>query len=398
MKILVVCQYFHPEQFRVNDVCFELVAMGHEVTVLTGLPNYPSGVIHSDYRRGRKRRESINGVDVVRAPLVGRGTGSFRLALNYLSFALSSSAKALLMQRDFDVIFVYQLSPITMAIPALLLKQLTGRRVLLYCQDLWPESVLAVGIGRDSLVYDVLLTMSRWIYRRVDRIAISSRMFQEYFKDTIGLQDDTPYLPVYADSHFEEVKASCANGDVTNLVFAGNIGEMQSIETIVRAASELRDRRDIRWHIVGDGSARQKCELLTRELGLDTGVFYGHRPVSDMSLYYSMADAFLVTLKADKVMSYTLPYKVQSYMASGKPIIAAIDGETRMVIEEARCGSCCGAEDYVGLAKAVMDFADQKGKYQHCGSNARAYYEKHFRKDQFMEKLVSLLREAAEGV
>lgn len=398
MKILVVCQYFYPEQFRVNDVCFELATMGHEVTVLTGLPNYPSGVVGGEYRWGRRRCETINGVRVVRAPLIGRGRGAFRLAINYVTFALSSTIRAAFLERDFDVIFVYQLSPITMAFPALFLRRLTAKPVLLYCQDLWPESVVAGGIARESMVYRLVLGMSRWIYNRADGIAISSRMFDEYFRGIIGYEGDITYLPVYADDALGDVQTNAEDSGTTDVLFAGNIGELQSVETIVMAAHELNERNDIRWHIVGDGSARQRCESLAKGMGLDTVIFHGHHHASDMPAFYSMADALLVTLKANEVLSYTLPFKVQSYMATGKPIIGAINGETRMVIGEAQCGLCCDAEDHVGLAAIVKEFADNRGRYLGCGTNARAYYNVHFRKTDFMERLVRLLTETREGV
>ncbi len=398
MKILVVCQYFYPEQFRINDVCFGLVEMGHEVTVLTGLPNYPSGIVQSNYKWGRKRRENINGVEVIRAPLVGRGQSTFQLSLNYLSFALAASVKALFLQREFDVILVYQLSPITMAIPALRLKKLTGRPMLLYCLDLWPESISAVGIGHESPIYDILLTVSKSIYRGADRIAVSSRMFEKYFQNIIGFDGSITYLPAYAESLFDEIEPNQDSDGVTNLVFAGNIGEMQSVETIIMAAGKLRERNDIRWHIIGGGSALERCKMLATEMELENITFYGQRHISEMPLYYSMADAFLVTLKANRIISYTLPGKVQSYMAAGKPIIGAIDGETRLVIDEADCGLCCAAEDYSSLARIVKDFAEQKDKHLHYGANARAYYDEHFRKEDFMEKLVKLLEETKEGV
>jgi len=398
MKILVVCQYFYPEQFRINDVCFGLVEMGHEVTVLTGLPNYPSGIVQSNYKWGRKRRENINGVEVIRAPLVGRGQSTFQLSLNYLSFALAASVKALFLQREFDVILVYQLSPITMAIPALRLKKLTGRPMLLYCLDLWPESISAVGIGHESPIYDILLTVSKSIYRGADRIAVSSRMFEKYFQNIIGFDGSITYLPAYAESLFDEIEPNRDSDGVTNLVFAGNIGEMQSVETIIMAAGKLRERNDIRWHIIGGGSALERCKMLATEMELENITFYGQRHISEMPLYYSMADAFLVTLKANRIISYTLPGKVQSYMAAGKPIIGAIDGETRLVIDEADCGLCCAAEDYSSLARIVKDFAEQKDKHLHYGANARAYYDEHFRKEDFMEKLVKLLEETKEGV
>jgi glycosyltransferase involved in cell wall biosynthesis len=391
MKLLVVCQYFYPEQFKINDICFELVKRGYDVMVLTGLPNYPSGVIPKDYRWFKRRSEDINGVQVIRSCLVARGQGKLRLALNYLSFAICASVKALFLKKDFDLILVWQLSPITMALPALLLKKLTGKPLLLYCQDLWPESIVAAGIKKEGTIYKMLLSFSQYVYHGVDKILISSQMFERYFDEVIGINSGISYLPVYAESLFENIELIKNKSEIINLVFAGNIGEMQSVETIIKAANELKDLDRIIWHIVGDGSDRINCEELAVKYGLSNVKFYGQRPMEEMPDFYSIADAFLVTLKANKEISYTLPNKVQSYMAAGKPIIGAIDGETRLVIEEAGCGLCCEAEDYMALAEIVRDYALNIESHNTMGENARKYYQEHFDKKVFMKSLIDFM-------
>lgn len=392
MKLLVVCQYFYPEQFKVNDICYELVKMGHEVTVLTGLPNYPSGIVQKDYRWFNKRRETINGVKVIRSTLIGRGRGNLRRALNYFSFAIFSSIKALLIKKDFDLILVYQLSPITMALPALLLKKISGKPLLLYCQDLWPESLMAGGIKQESAIYKFFLSLSRYIYKKADKIAISSRLFKKYLNEVIGIDGNIIYLPVYAESLFENIESSYKDNQMINLVFAGNIGEIQSVETIIKAANQLKNLHNIKWHIIGDGSDRLKCEKMALDLGLQHVKFYGQRPLDEMTGFYSMADAFLVTLRANKAISYTLPNKVQSYMAAGKPVIGAINGETPLVIEEAKCGFCCKAEDYTDLANIVKYFALNTDNHAILGHNAQNYYNKHFHKSIFMKDLIDFMK------
>ncbi len=390
MRILVVCQYFYPEQFKVNDICFELVDQGHKVTVLTGLPNYPSGIILKEYRWFRKRHEIIKGVEVIRVPLIGRGNnGKISLVFNYLSYAINASIKALFLNKSFDAIMVYQLSPITMALPALLLKKITGKKIFLYCQDLWPASISAAGISSEGLIHRVLLYFSKWVYHSADKIAISSKLFRNYFREVIGIKDEICYLPVYAENIFNNIPVKNPDNNIVNLVFAGNIGEMQSVETIIQAADILKDQTDIKWHIVGDGSDRTKCEELA--LGLSNVLFYGKYPIFEMPKFYQIADAFLVTLKADKIISYTLPNKVQSYLAAAKPIIGSIDGETRVVIGEAQCGLCCEAENPQALAQLVNKFVKEKDKHILYGKNARHYYENNFSKEIFFERLNSIL-------
>ncbi|GBF12472.1 glycosyltransferase family 4 protein [Tepidibacillus sp. HK-1] len=392
MKILVICQYFYPEQFRVNDICFELAKEGHEVTVLTGLPNYPSGVIDSKYRGFKNRTEEINGVKVIRSWLLGRGKGVKKLALNYISFALSSTLKAIFMKKEFDLILVYQLSPVTMALPGILLKKLTKKPLIIYCHDLWPESIVSAGISSESKIYSILLKLSKWIYKSADEIFISSKLFEEYFNHTLDIYDHITHLPVYAEALFENIRSTNRSDETVNLVFAGNIGAMQSVETIIYAANELREDHHIKFHLVGDGSFREKCEELTDTLQLNNVIFHGQHPISEMPRFYEMADAFLITLKDNKVISYTLPNKVQSYMAAGKPIIGAINGETQIVIDEANCGLCAPAEDYKELANNIRKFVKEKEKHSIYGENARKYYDNNFSKKRYIERLNRLLQ------
>lgn len=392
MNLIVVCQYFHPEQFRVSDICFELAKEGHNITVLTGLPNYPQGIVDDKYKWFRNRREQINGVSVVRSWLLGRGTGTLRLALNYASFAFSSIINTLFLRKEFDAIIVYQLSPVTMALPAILLKKLTKKPLIIYCHDLWPESIASAGISEDSKIYQVLLKMSKWIYKQADEIFTSSKLFSEYFQTTLEVNNRITHLPVYAEALFEDIAPIKKNNEIINLLFAGNIGEMQSVETMIYAANELKEENKIIFHIVGDGSSRQKCEQLTNQLGLENVIFHGQHPIDRMPQFYEMADAFLITLKANKVISYTLPNKVQSYMAAGKPIIGAIDGETQIVIKEARCGLCSSAENYHELAANIRRFANEREKHKTYGEKSKQYYNDNFSKKIYMKRLNRLLK------
>jgi len=391
MKILIVSQLFYPEQFRINDICFELVKGGHEVTVLTGLPNYPSGIVESEYRWFKKRKEVINGVKVYRSWLIARRKGKLRLSLNYLSFALAASIKALSLKKDFDLILVYQVSPVTMAIPAILLKKITKKPLIIYTFDLWPESVASVGISNKGMVYKILYYLSKWIYKQADEIFISSKLFKEYFESYLRIKKKLTYLPVYAEDLFNNILPKAKEKDGVHLVFAGNIGHMQSVETIIYAANELKQAKNIYWHIVGDGSAKEENEDLAKRLELKNVIFHGKYPLSEMPRFYELADAFLVTMKENKFVSYTLPGKVQSYMAAGKPIIGAINGETQFVIDEAECGLYSRAEDYKALAENIIKFSSEKHNHSIYGRNAREYYEQNFSKGNFMIRLNRLL-------
>lgn len=390
MKILVVCQYYYPEPFRITDICESLVKKGHDVTVLTGLPNYPEGRVADEYRKGNKKEETLNGVKVLRSFEIGRGNNSLKLFLNYLSYTLSGSLKALFMKDKFDIVLVNQLSPVVMAIPAIVYKKKHKKKVMLYCLDLWPASLTAGGVSEGSFIYKLFMKLSKWIYNSVDSIAVTSIMFKEYFNGTLGIAEkDIIHLPQYAEDLFIETVEVLKNGKY-NFVFAGNVGDMQSVETIVRAAYELRERTDMIFHIVGDGSKLEECKELSNQLKLRNIIFYGRKPISEMPQFYGLADAMLLTLKNDKTISYTLPGKVQSYMAARKPIIAAINGEANRVIEEADCGLCCDAENYKELANLIVRFCDVDNK-EKMSKNSYDYYIKNYNKEKFMSVLENTL-------
>jgi len=392
MKILVVCQYYYPEPFRISDVCEELVKRGHEVTIVTGIPNYPEGVIYTDYHKGKKRKEIIRGVNVQRCFTIGRRTGILFRFLNYLSFAVSSTLYVSRIKKQFDVVFVNQLSPVMMACAGIYAKKKWNIPLVMYCLDIWPESLVAGGVSNKSLIYKVFKRISQLIYSRADVIAITSKHFKYYFENVLNLSTkNMVHLPQYAEGIFGQVSSQRVQKDRYDFVFAGNIGEMQAVETIIQAAMLLEKEKlesEIRIHIVGDGTKLKQCKILASELS--NIEFYGRRPVEDMPRFYEMADAVLLTLKDNKTLSYTLPGKVQSYMAAGKPIIASINGEARNVIEEAKCGYCCNAEDSVALVDLIKHFVEDEEKYQ-MGLNAKEYYDKHYQKSIFMEQLEQLL-------
>ena len=391
MRILVVCQYYYPEPFRIVDICEELVKRGHKVTVLTGLPNYPEGNILMEYRYGKNRNEFRNGVRIVRTFEIGRGNNNIRLFLNYFSFAFSSRLKVKKLEDGFDVVFVNQLSPVMMACAAVKYKKLRKIPLFLYCLDLWPDSMIAGGIKKGSIVYNAFKKVSRNIYCKADRIAITSNSFNDYFINEMGLSKERiAYLPQYTEEIFSLIKTHKTNKLGFDLVFAGNIGKLQSVETILKAAFELRERKDIRFHIVGDGSNLSFCKKIAGES--ENVVFYGRKPVEEIPELYRMADAMLITLSDDQVISKTLPGKVQSYMAAGKPILGAINGETASIIKEAACGYCCPAEDHKGLAEAIIRFTETDD-YDQMGINARKYYEQNYSKDKFFGRLEVMLND-----
>lgn len=395
-KILVICQYYKPEPFRIADICEEMVRRGHEVQVVTGYPNYPEGVLYEGYGKGKHIDEVINGVKVHRCYTVPRQTGTAKRMMNYYSYA-ASSLKYVLSRKcvasdgtSFDVVFCNQLSPVMMAYAAIGYKKMHKTPVEMYCLDLWPESLIAGGIERKSAIYKYYHHISKRIYGQMDKILITSRMFSNYLRDEFGIKkEDIEYLPQYAEGIFEQIPPRVEDGTF-NFMFAGNTGTVQSVETVIKTAEILKDE-PVKFHIVGGGTDLERLQKMGEDM--ENVIFYGRRPVEEMPEFYARADAMLITLVADPVLSLTLPGKIQSYMAVGRPIIGAIDGETKTVIEEAQCGFCGKSEDADELAENIKRFISDNKDRLLMGKNARKFYMENFQKPMFMDKLEKYLNE-----
>lgn len=398
MKILVICQYYYPEPFRINTLCEEMVRRGHEVLVVTGEPNYPEGKIYEGYKNHQHADEVVRDVRVHRCPIIPRKTGTLYRILNYYSYPFE--AKRFVLSKNciasdgkpFDVVFVNQLSPVMMAEPAIAYKQKYNVPILLYCLDLWPESLLAGGIKRQSVPYKYFHSVSKNIYTKIDCILVTSKLFKNYLHKEFSVsKDKIVYLPQYAETVFKEL-SPCYNNSMTNLVFAGNIGNVQNVETILYAAEELTDK-PVRFHIVGGGTDLERLQKITIQKKLKNVQFYGRRPLEEMPSFYEKADAMLITLKADPVLSLTLPGKIQSYMAAGKPIIGAIDGEAAEIIKTAECGFVGKAENVEQLVKNIKLFLDCNNQEKiDFGKRARSFYESYFSEMQFMDKLEATIK------
>lgn len=404
MRVLVVCQHYWPEPFNTADVCEGLVERGHEVAALTGLPNtgMPGNDVPAEYRRKRLFEESRNGVRVVRVPLHPRLSGGANRVRNYLSFWRNANRVAGSLGGGFDVVLGYQFSPVMQVDPGLVYAREHRVPMLLYCFDLWPASLSAGGFGESSLPFRWMRRVSRRIYSQADRIAVTSPMFDEYFREELGLDvPDSLYLPQYADDAFSATPGGDApegfDSAKVNLTFAGNVGKAQSVETVVDAAALLEGDGRVAFHVVGSGSMLAECEARAESLGLGNVSFHGRRPMEEMPAYYAASDAMVVTFEDSPMACYTLPRKVTTYLAAGRPVLAAASGETARVITDAGCGLCCGTADAKGLARIAREIAETPASERRAmGERARAYYEGHFTKERFFDALERELEDLTE--
>ncbi len=399
MRILIVTQYFYPENFRINDVCLGLVERGHSVTVLTGKPNYPSGKYFDGYGWFRNSYEKWKGVDVYRSNLILRGNGNaINLFFNYFSFAFLSIFKLFSIKSRFDKIFIFAPSPITVGIPGIVASKLFKAKSVLWVHDLWPESIRIAGGIENRFIIKTIDLVTRWIYKKVDKILIQSEGFQSYITQQVEDKNKIIYYPFYAEPFYRvenpEPKYIDDLPSGFKLLFAGNIGEAQSFPTLLEAAKVIRNMNlPISWIIFGEG---RKKELVIEEIttyGLENNfILKGSLPATEMPKYFCCVDGLIVSLKKSEIFSLTIPGKLQSYLACGKPIIGSLDGIGAKIINESKCGFTSKAESVEELVESILRLFNLSIEERKLlGNNGRSYFEKEFERGSLLNRLENIL-------
>jgi glycosyltransferase involved in cell wall biosynthesis len=399
VHILIITQYFWPETFRINDIALGLQEKGHKVTILTGLPNYPEGKMYVGYGLFNKLSESWNGIKIYRSWLVPRGrNNSWLLFLNYISFVLFASLRVLLLSGKYDRIFVYQVSPVSSIIPACLAKRRYHIPLIINVQDLWPETLASTRQGKNSFLIKWVGKLSDFLYKKADLLLLPFYSSQALLEQRGVSSSRMYYLPNSTESFYQPVArdpqfSEMFTGD-THLILTGNLGEAQGLDMIIEAAAILHPQYPgLRWILVGDGRSKVELKKHVEEKGLERIVtFPGRFPPSQIPAMIAHADASLLTLKCEPIFAITVPNRLQSYMACGKPILASIDGEAAGIIASANCGLAAPAGDMQQFISMVNQFmsagAEERAAW---GINARNYYLDHFERDQILNQLNSLL-------
>lgn len=405
MRILVVCQRYWPEEFQITAICEDLVTRGHEVTVLCGLPNVgvpgsEPGRVLEEYKRGRNRDQEHNGVRIHRSFEVGRRTGVLWRTLNYYSFWKSAEREVMRLGKSFDVVFAYQLSPAMMAVPAVEYGRRTDTPVFLYCCDLWPESMKATLGDKGGPIVRHFGKVCRHMYEGADMIGIQAPGFVGYFEREHGISvDGIVYFP-----HFSTDVAGEGGGvplephDGVNLIFMGNMGAVQGIDWMIDAMTELGDFAELRLHFVGDGSELGHAKAKVDGLGLhDRVLFHGRRPSKEMVKWYAIADICVLALDDRTDIGLTIPSKLQGYMAAGRPVVGAIGGGARFVIEDSGCGIVVAPGDVSAFAGAIRRLSGDPMLRKELGARARGYYEENFTKEAYVDRLEAELAALGKG-
>jgi len=404
MKILIVSQYFWPETFGINAVTQALVKRGIEVDVLTGKPNYPEGVIREGYRAWGTQQENYHGATVFRIPLYPRGCSAKGLFINYLSFIFSGLwfGPKLLKKRNYDLVFVFGLSPLLQALPALWLARLKKLRTVVWVQDLWPESLSATGFIRNRFILALVEQVVRFIYRHADHVLVQSQAFVAPI-ERLGVPRER--ISYYPNAYHEDMATSELSAEAQALVdtiesaftvvFGGNLGAAQSLETIVEAAWLLQQRGSkVQFVLIGSGGRSAWVREQIKRLGLCNIWLPGRFPPQYMPAFYAVASILLVSLRDEPIFSYTVPSKVQAYLAAGRPIIASLNGEGARVVKESGAGLICPSGDPEALAQAVHALMDKSSEdLAAMGKAGRLYFQHYFEPQKLVNELLAFLAE-----
>ena len=403
MKILLVTPVYWPELFRINDLTLALVAAGHEIEVLAGMPNYPEGRIYTGYSWRGPFDERWGGARILRFPVFPRGKGrAWELVLHYVSWLLGACGRLLgNSAADWDVIFVFQTTPVTAALPALLARRFSGAPAVIWVQDLWPEIVRASGLVTHPVLIRAIGWLSNAIYGAFDKVVTQSVGFMEALALRGVPHERLSCIHNWAEALYGVAETSPGSSAVSPwpgdfvVMFAGNLGRVQGLPTVLEAAERLKAHPHINWVLIGDGALADwlKDEIVNR--GLQQTVWLlGRHPVERMPEFFAMADTLLLSLGRSEALALTVPGKLQSYMASGKPIIGSADGEAARVIEASGAGWVAPAEHPEELADLVLKMAGLTvAERIAMGQAGREYYELNFDRNECIKNIEMTLRD-----
>ena len=403
LRILIISQYFWPENFRVNELSEELNKLGHKVTILTGYPNYPTGKVFEEFKNNKSKFYKYKGAEIIRVPLLPRKNNKFNLILNYISFLVTSIILGYfkMLGRNFDIIFTFQLSPVTVGITSSFFSFIKNCPNIFWVLDLWPDTLVALKVLKKEWQIKLFKILINWIYSNCDIVLAQSKSILKELKNYTSIKNNAYYFPSWGESDLffknkrpaPEVKTK----KVFTILFAGNIGEAQDFPNIIKAVKHLslQNINDFRILIVGSGSKKDWVIKEVKKLKIDKYFeFYKNYPLERMSSFFLHADALLVSLSNNKVFNMTIPGKVQFYLSSGIPIIGMICGEGAKVIKDSKAGYVCESGDYISLSKIISKISKQDKKIlKAIGKNGREYAKKEFSKNSLIKKLNKILNE-----
>ena len=399
MRILIITQYFWPENFKINDLALGLMERGHKVSVLTAIPNYPKGMFYANYSFWKNNDEEWNGIKIYRSKIFSRGNGGIRLMLNYISFVFFCSIKIFFIKEKFDKIFVYEPSPITVGLPAIVASRKMKIPYYFWVQDLWPESLSAAGGITNKYVLGFFDKITNMIYSNAKKILVQSKGFADYINKQGEFLDKIIYYPNSAEKFYQPFEPTAEYQSklppAFKLLFAGNLGEAQGIDTLINAAKIVKETGvDVNWVFLGDGRQRENYINKVKKKGLEANFhFLGAFKAETMPYFFSCADALIVSLKKDKIFSLTIPSKLQSYLACGKPILASLEGEGAKVVEDSKAGYVSAPENAIMFAENVIRFYNLSSDEKRIMEKyALKYFKEEFEREMLLDRLIEIFK------
>lgn len=391
-------QYFYPENFKSNDIAFELKKKGYDVDALVGIPNYPEGKFYSGYGVFKKRKETINGVNVYRTLQIPRGKGAIRLFINYISYAISATIDVLFFYifKKYDAIIVHEVSPIFQAIPAVVYKKIRKTPMYLWVLDIWPDALRSSGGIKSNSIINAVDVIVKWVYRNSDRILLSSRRFEDMIIGKGDFNNKLYYFPNWSNDQMivneSTLIPELPKGFV--IMLTGNLGKVQDLDSVGKCMIMLKEHKEIKWVFVGDGSHKEWLDKFISDNNLsDVAFALGRFPGNTMPSFYKKADALLVTLMGDyPQLRKVVPARLQSYMSAGRPVLAMIGEGGSEIIQEAKCGYAVESSDYRALADIILNkVLTNREEFEKMGINGRIYYEQEFTKEKCINHLCEII-------
>jgi SPP1 family predicted phage head-tail adaptor len=400
LKILVITQYFWPETFRVNDIVRYLKENNYDVDVLTGIPNYPEGILHEEFKKNREKFNDYYGTNIFRVPLfLRRDASKFNLFLNYISFVISAIifGSFILRKKKYDIVFSFATSPLTSSLPAIFFSKIKSCRSFIWVLDLWPDILKELKIINNNFIYNIISSISKFIYKKFDYILVQSNSFKQIIKKYTD-NNNIFYFPAWS----EEIDSYAANQTKYNndksfkIVFTGNIGEAQNFDNVIEVVRILKNHDDLKWIIVGTGRDVENISKIIKKENIKNFFLEGKKNINEISYYHSIADVLFISLKSGNAISSTIPGKLQTYFLSNKFILGMISGESKRIIEDSGIGCCVDPNSPKDLAKKILYLKNNPEIIKQVNQTNRGkdYLYKFFNKKIIFEKLTQYFDEA----
>lgn len=392
-KILIVTEYFYPEEFKINDVAIEWKNKGYEVDVLTMVPTYPASKVFDGYKNKWYQKDIWNGINIYRVRAVtGYKTSLFKKLLKYFAFMILGSFISLRIGRRYNLIFGFNVGALTGMVPAILLNKLYNKNVTLWIQDIWPDSVYAFGFKKSKLLEFILNKFVRFVYKHTTSFAISGKGFASRVLPYIQDNQNIVYCPNWPDDIDMNISSfKFSEEKRVQFTFAGNVGKVQNLENIIKVFSSLPKTYQVKsqLNIIGDGSSLEMMKKISKNMNI---IFHGRKPRKEMSKYYKGSDFLIFSLVDKSIFSLTVPAKVQTYIASKKPILAIINGDASKLIKDNNLGYVSSPDDLDNIKnifiKAINASEEEKKIFM---TSCEFLIENTFNKKIIIDDLLNLM-------